>query len=378
MSDKEKTKKKKFRWWKIPLWIILIVILVAGGYVAYVFLSYSRIEDNLALQPEGNSTEKAKVGEEYTIVSYNLGFGAYTDDFTFFMDEGKESRARSKDSVINCINNTTDTALSYNPDFVLFQEVDIGSTRSHQVEERNIINEKFAAAGTYDNVFAQNYNSAYLMYPITEPHGASKSGLLTQSRFDITSSLRRSLPIATGFKKVLDLDRCYSISRIPVEDGKELILIDQHLSAYGTDAAQGNAQLEMLFADMKAEYDKGNYVICGGDFNHDFTVGSKEYFNPGTDKTYTWCEPFPDDIIPDGFTKCTDYAEGMIPTTRYTNEPYVPGKSFTVILDGFIVSDNVTCKYVQNIDKAFKYTDHNPVVMKFELGKAETTETTEE
>ena len=60
-------------------------------------------------------------------------------------------------------------------------------------------------------------------------------------------------------------------SRIPVEDGKELILIDQHLSAYGTDAAQGNAQLEMLFADMKAEYDKGNYVICGGDFNHDFT-----------------------------------------------------------------------------------------------------------
>ena len=76
MSDKEKTKKKKFRWWKIPLWIILIVILVAGGYVAYVFLSYSRIEDNLALQPEGNSTEKAKVGEEYTIVSYNLGFGA--------------------------------------------------------------------------------------------------------------------------------------------------------------------------------------------------------------------------------------------------------------------------------------------------------------
>lgn len=373
MADTEK-EKKKFKWWKIPLWIILIVILVAGGYVAYVFLSYSRIEDNLALQPEGSSGEVAKVGEEYTIVSYNLGFGAYTDDFTFFMDEGKESRARSKDSVINCINNTTDTALSFNPDIVLFQEVDIGSTRSFQVEQRNIINDKFAAAGTYDNVFAQNYNSAYLMYPITKPHGASKSGILTESRFDITSALRRSLPIATGFKKVLDLDRCYSISRIPVEDGKELVLINQHLSAYGTDAAQGNAQLEMLFEDMKAEYDKGNYVICGGDFNHDFTVGSKEYFNPGTDKTYTWCEPFPDDIIPDGFTKCTNYAEGMIPSTRYTNEPYVPGKSFTVILDGFIVSDNITCKYVQNIDEAFKYTDHNPVVMKFELGKTETIE----
>ncbi len=361
---------KKLKWWKVLLLIILLAILVAGGYVAYVFLTYSRIEDNLVLQPEGSVTEKAKAGEEYTILTYNVGFGAYTPDFTFFMDEGTESRAASKESVENCINGCADITLSYDPDFVIFQEVDIGSTRSYQVEQRNLINQKFAAAGDYDNVFAQNYHSAYLMYPITEPHGASNSGILTESKFDITSSLRRSLPIATGVKKILDLDRCYSVSRIPVEDGKELVLINTHLSAYGTDAAQGNAQLEMLFTDMKAEYDKGNYVICGGDFNHDFTTDSKEYFNPGTDKSYTWCEPFPDDIIPQGFKKCTDYADGMISTTRYTDIPY-SADSFTVILDGFIISDNVKCTYVQNIDKQYQYTDHNPVVMKFILGGAE-------
>ncbi len=362
---KEAGEKKKFKWWKIPLLIILAVVLAAGGYVAYVFLSYSRIEDNLAISPEGNATEKAKVGEEYTIVTFNVGFGAYTPDFTFFMDEGTESRAESKESVERCINGSADIALSYDPDIVLFQEVDIGSTRSHQVEERNMINAKF---GDYDNLFAQNYNSAYLMYPITEPHGASKSGILTESRFDITSGLRRSLPIAEGFKKILDLDRCYSIARIPVEDGKELVLINTHLSAYGTDASQGNAQLEMLFADMKAEYDKGNYVICGGDFNHDFTTDSREHFNPGTDKIYSWCQPFPDNIIPAGFKKCTNYADGMVSTTRYTNIPYSP-ESFTVILDGFIISDNVTCEYVQNMDKAYEFTDHNPVVMKFVLGE---------
>ncbi len=364
---------KKLKWWKVLLLIILLAILVAGGYVAYVFLTYSRIEDNLALQPEGSVTEKAKTGEEYTIVTYNVGFGAYTPDFTFFMDEGTQSRAASKESVENCINGCADITLSYDPDFVLFQEVDIGSTRSYQVEQRNLINQKFAAAGNYDNVFAQNYHSAYLMYPITEPHGASNSGILTESRFDITSALRRSLPIATGVKKILDLDRCYSISRIPVEDGKELVLINQHLSAYGTDAAQGNAQLEMLFADMKAEYEKGNYVVCGGDFNHDFTTDSKEYFNPGTDRSYSWCEPFPDDIIPQGFSKCTAYADGMISTTRYTDIPY-SADSFTVILDGFIVSDNVKCTYVQNMDKQYQYTDHNPVVMKFILGGAEDAE----
>ena len=360
------SEKKRFRLWKIPLYLILAAVLIAAAYVAFVFLTYSRIEDNLALEPEGDSGIIPSAGEKYTIVSYNIGFGAYTADYTFFMDEGKESRARSKDSVINCVTNTAQTALSFDPDIVLFQEVDTDSTRSHHVDQLELIRGIFADNGSFDSVFANNYHSAYLMYPIKEPIGASNSGILTESRFGITSSLRRSLPIATGFKKMLDLDRCYSISRIPADNGKELIIINVHLSAYGTDAAQGNAQLEKLLGDMEKEYENGNYVICGGDFNHDFTTTSKEYFNPGTDKTYTWCEPFPDNLMPAGFSKCTQYTGDIVPSTRYTNEPYNEN-SFTVILDGFIVSDNVSVLSVKNIDEAFKYTDHNPVVMEFEL-----------
>jgi len=143
-------------------------------------------------------------------------------------------------------------------------------------------------------------------------------------------------------------------------------VINTHLSAYGTDAEQGNQQLEMLLADMKAEYDKGNYVICGGDFNHDFTGSSKEYFNPGTDKTYSWCYPFPAEVIPEGFSRCIDYTESMTATSRYTNEPYNEN-SFVVILDGFLISDNIDCTYVQNIDTKYQCTDHNPVLMKFML-----------
>ena len=350
----------------IPIIAVAVLLVAVLCYVAYVFLSYSRIEDNQTITTLGNATDSASVDEEYTIVSYNVGFGAYTPDFTFFMDEGTESRAASADSVRECINGVCETALSFDPDIALFQEVDTDSTRSWHIDQAVMINDAFSAKNSYDNVFAQNYHSAYLMYPLTKPHGASNSGLLTESRFDVTTTLRRQLPIADGFKKILDLDRCYSISHIPVDNGKELIVINVHLSAYGTDAAQGNAQLEMLFADMKAAYDSGNYVICGGDFNHDFTTTSKEYYNPGTDKTYSWCNPFPDSIIPEGFSKCTDYADGMMHTTRYTNIPYGED-SFVVILDGFIISDNVECTYVQNIDTGYKYTDHNPVVMKFRL-----------
>ena len=363
---KTSKEKKRFRLWKIPVYLILAALLTAAVYVAYVFLTFSRIEDNLVLEPEGNADAVASAGEEYTIVTYNIGYGANMADYSFFMDGGKESRARSKESVIDCITGTAETALSFDPDIVLFQEADTGSTRSYQVEQTELINGLFSQNGKFDSVYAENYHSAYLMYPPTDPIGASNSGILTESRFKISSAIRRSLPIATDAKKILDLDRCYSIARIPVDNGKELVVINQHMSAYGTDAAQGSAQLEKMLADMKTEYDRGNYVICGGDFNHDFTGTSKEYFNPGIDESFSWTEPFPDDILPEGFTKCTQYAGEMVPTARHTNEPYNEN-SLTVILDGFIVSDNISVISVQNADTAFEYTDHNPVVMTFEL-----------
>ena len=353
-------------WWILPAGLAAVVLLAAAAYAAYVFLSYSRIEDNVELEVTGDARSPVQTGREYTAVSYNIGFGAYTADFTFFMDGGKESRAHSKESVLDCVNGTSGTARSFGPDIALFQEVDTDSTRSHHVNECQLIVDNFSEEGAWDSVFAQNYHSAYLMYPLSKPHGKSNSGILTLSRMDITSSLRRSLPIASGFKKIIDLDRCYSICRLPVENGKELVVFNAHLSAYGTDASQGSAQLQMLFGDMKKEYDKGNYVLCGGDFNHDFTGTSGEYFNPQSTESFSWCAPFPDDMIPDGFTKCTGYAEEFMHTSRYTDKPY-SGDSLVFILDGFILSDNIDCTYVQNIDTGYQYTDHNPVVLKFIL-----------
>ena len=46
-------KKKKFRWWKIPLILIAVILAVAIIYVAYVMISYNRIDDNTELSPLG-------------------------------------------------------------------------------------------------------------------------------------------------------------------------------------------------------------------------------------------------------------------------------------------------------------------------------------
>ena len=340
------------------------LVLVVLGYLAYVILDYSRIPDMQELPIDHISTQaEVQTETEYVIITQNLGFGAYTQDFTFFMDGGTQSRAKSRDSVIACITEGAQTVAALDPDFILFQEVDLDSTRSHHTNQYDLLREQF---GAYASCYAVNYDSAYLMYPFHSPHGASYSSLATFSTFDITSSMRRSFPISTSLSKFLDLDRCYSVSRIPVENGKELVLYNVHASAYGSDDSIRHAQMSMLFADMEAEYQKGNYVICGGDFNHDFTGDSSQKLN-GADADFGWAQPFPADMLPEGFSRCTDYSgEVLYPTCRNCDIPYEPG-NFTIIVDGFIVSDNVNCITVQNVNTAFTYSDHAPVCMTFQL-----------
>ena len=73
----------------VLLTIILLVVVVVGCYIAYLMITYNRIADKQPIDIENNVAEVAlQVDQEYTATTYNIGFGAYTPDYTFFMDEG--------------------------------------------------------------------------------------------------------------------------------------------------------------------------------------------------------------------------------------------------------------------------------------------------
>ena len=354
--------------WKIVLRVFLgllcALVLTVGGYVAYVLIHYDRIPDQLPLTPEGKAvTENVEAGGSYTVVTQNLGFGAYTADYTFFMDGGTESRARSRESVENCIRAGADEVRSLSPDFILFQEVDLDSTRSFHTDQKAWLLEEFPDMAA---VSAVNYHSAYLMYPLHQPHGASNSSLLTLSRYGVASAVRRSLPISTDLSKLLDLDRCYSVQRIPAKDGKELILYNVHASAYGGSDEIRTAQMSMLLRDMQSEYEQGNWCVCGGDFNNDFTGSSVPDLNNGKEPDLGWTQPFPKELLPACIRRAVDYDDGVKPTCRNNDVPYVEG-NFVIIVDGFLVSENVEVTSVRNVQTGFVYSDHNPVVMTFTL-----------
>lgn len=350
-----------------PIFIVLaIFLLIIAAYVSYVFLSYYRLDDRLELPVEGIPETQAEFGTPYRIASYNVGFGAYSADYTFFMDGGKESRARSAQAVLDNTEGALGALETVAPDLVLFQEVDVDSTRSYHIDQAALISEQMDG---FAHVFAQNYDSPYLFYPILEPHGASLAGQVTYSKFSITSALRRSVPIEEGVMKLLDLDRCYSVSRIPLSDGKELLIYNLHLSAYTSDGTISTQQLECLFADMLEEYKAGNYIIGGGDFNKDLLGNSAEVFSAPNAEAYTWAQPIPEGLCPDGLQIVAPYEEeNPVPSCRNPDIPYGED-SFVVTVDGFILSDNVKLLDAKVIDTGFSWSDHNPVYLDFELIK---------
>ena len=358
---------------KIIAAIIAALILIAGCYVAYVFIDYDRIEDNLPLDvaagPQAEAGDEAvPLGEPLKLLSWNIGFGAYLQDYSFFMDGGEYSRAYSRESVEQNMKDINETLAKEDADFYFIQEVDQDSTRAHHVDEQKAILEEPAFASQW-STFAVNYDSAYLFYPITRPHGKSKAGILTTSDYEITDAVRRSLPIQTDFAKVLDLDRCYSVSRVPVRNGKELCLYNFHLSAYTTDKTIVTRQLQMLTEDMSADLQKGNYVIAGGDSNMDLLGDSGSIFGVAGED-YSWAHPFPKDQLPEGFSLVAPFDEKKpVPTCRNCDIGYIPGKTFVITVDGFIVSDNVKVKKAVTRDMEFLYSDHNPVALEFELAQ---------
>ena len=190
------------------------------------------------------------------------------------------------------------------------------------------------------------------------------------SKYQISESVRRSFPIDESFiQKFFDLDRCFEVNYLPIQNSdKQLVLINLHMSAYDEGGRIRAQQLEMLLTFMQGEYNKGNYVIAGGDWNHDIANSFNSFETQ--QKVPEWVKAISEEEIPEHFSFAQDTS---VATCRSTDMPYEKGVNYTVVLDGFLVSDNIQINSIENIDTDFEYSDHNPAYMTFTLLQEEET-----
>lgn len=364
-------------WRRIGLVLALLLglaLLVVATYVAYIVLEYRRIPDGEALEIQGQGGGALAPGGSYTALSYNIGFGAYNHAFSFFMDsgtmkdgtavQGQHARAQSREIVLANTEGALAVAGAEAPDFLLLQEVDTKADRSFHVNQAEAFTAAFPG---YASAYASNFHTPFLAYPFHEPIGATEAGLLTLSRFPVAAAQRRSYPVDESFPtKFFDLDRCFSLLRLPVEGGGELVLINSHMSAYDEGGRVREAQMEMLCRVLEEERAKGHWVLVGGDFNHAFAE-SISAFQSGQQQP-DWVYPFPEEALPAGFSLVKAQNLTGVATCRSTDIPYAEGVNYQAVLDGFIASENLLVE-AENLDTGYRYSDHNPVRLRFTLAE---------
>ncbi len=348
------------------------LVVVALVYAAYVLLTYSRIDGVTELEIGNNTTLVLRDNKEYSIVTYNVGFGSYSPSYSFFMDTstwkngtvttGIYGKGLSRSDVEKNTSGSADVLKSLDADFVLLQEVDTPSTRSYGVDMKSYYE------GTFPQMcstFAVNFHSSWLNLPLMDPHGIANAGLLTLSYYKCTEAERISYPVSDSVTKVADLDRCFSLQRYPVKNGKELVVINSHMSAYDEGGVIRTQQLEMLISYMEDEYAKGNYIIVGGDFNH--ALG-EEYVSafPNEMAKPDWVNILRDEDLPSSFRIVKPSTGFEYATCRSADIPYTKGVNYETIVDGFLVSDNIEA-VSEVINTDYAYSDHQPVLMTFKL-----------
>ena len=313
-------------------------------------------EETLAV-PSGSETPAP--GSSLEILTFNTGYAGLDKTQDFFMDGGSQVQPDSRQEVEENLQGIAGILKEHPADVYFLQEVDLDSKRSYRIDQQAYYQENLDLPG----VFACNFKCDFIPYPLP-PIGKVESGILTMTDLAVSSASRISLPESFSWPvKTCNLKRCMLETRIPLTGtDRELVLINFHLEAY--DSGEGKIrQSQMLAEKLQKEYEAGNYVIAGGDFNQTFE-GIDKYPLKDTDN---WAPGvIGEDSLPEHFSFAVD---DSYPTCRLLNEPY-SGSFDTAqvyVLDGFLVSDNIKVNQVSVINTDFAYTDHQPVRLEVRL-----------
>ncbi|MBO4365687.1 MAG: endonuclease/exonuclease/phosphatase family protein [Eggerthellaceae bacterium] len=365
-------KRKMSMWNKIARVIgVLFIMALLAVVVLLGMLSVTeyRPAENEEVPISYQAAGVVEEGQQISALTWNIGYCGLSDEADFFMDGGNSVRSVSEEGVNSNLTDIQTVIAEQDADIMFLQEVDVDSARSYHVDESRIISSTLAEAG-YCSSFGTNYLVAFVPYPIP-PIGQVYAGIQTESRFAVDTAQRIQLPCPFDWPVRLgNLKRCLLVNRVPIANtNKQLVLVNVHLEAYddGDGKAAQTAQLVRL---IQREYEKGNYVIVGGDFNQVFSnVDTSAY--PLQSDNYWQCGLIDASSFPEGWQLVMD---SSVPTCRSLDRAYSASDATFqyYMIDGFICSPNVLVDELTTIDTGFDFSDHNPVRLVFTLSDEET------
>lgn len=328
------------------------IVLILAGLILFLTVTeykpaYSQPADELVINEDGRAA-----GQSLTVCSWNIGYAGLGCESDFFMDGGKMVNPPDRETVEKNLQGIQSYMLEHRADVWLMQEVDIDSARTGGMNQFEAIGSSLQSS----SAFAYNYKCPFVPIPLP-PMGRIESGIATFTGLQIKEDAERiSLPCPYKWPtRAANIKRCLLVTRTEIEGtDRELVLINLHLEAYESGAGR-IAQTKQLLELMQAEYEAGNYVIAGGDFNQTFPdtrdiypIRDPEQWTPGA---------LEESVLQEGWQLAYDASSA---TCRLLDQPYCEDCQLYVI-DGFILSPNVQLNSVRTDGLNFEFSDHNPV-----------------
>lgn len=341
--------------------LIALVALLLIGLIIHGTLTVYKPQATENLNTTSNTNQKViAVPNQLSFMIWNVGYCGLGKQMDFFYDGGKTVFGLKDWAETNLEQNAAFIAKKQHVDFILLQEVDQNSKRSYKINQYQKFSEVLP---NHNATFATNYKVQFLPFPFNKPIGKILSGLASFSLYKPLKSTRYQFPGSYAFPKSnYLLKRCFLMQRFVTPNNKQLLVINTHNSAYDSGGTLKKQEMEHLQNILLEEYNKGNYLVVGGDWNQIPGNFNNDTFKK-TEDIYEQI-PIPADYLPNNWQWVFD---PNVATNRKLEKPYQPNYTFTTIIDFYLISPNIELINIQTENLNFENSDHQPVLMQVRL-----------
>ncbi len=281
--------------------------------------------------------------DTFSIMTFNIG---YLSGMTNNMPVKPE-----KSLFDNNLSKARELIKKWQPDIIGFQEIDIASRRSYNVNQVTGLSQ-----GYFHAITSINWDKKYVPFPYWPPtihFGEMRSAQALLSKFQVRRSERIVLTgpkSAPFYYRAFYLDRLLQVLETSV-DGRSLIVLNVHLEAFDQETRELQAR-EVL--EVVEQYIETTPLILIGDFNARPPYASETVTNEETIKMFLEHPLL--DVAVDIETYLARESEHF---TFDTSEPY---EKLDYI---FYSNQSIQPVEVHTLSEAGQISDHYPVFMKF-------------
>lgn len=259
----EPPKRRRSALVRILRWLALTVLLLVVAFAIFFFWASSGDSDDRPIAPGVITENKAAPPAppqvpELRVMTFNIGYGRGP--------AGDASGPWTEEQIRAGLRGIGEQIVANGADLVFLQEVDLDASRSHHIDEGQVL---LDASGLRFKSCVVTWEKNYVPFPYWPPskhYGAMKSGQCVLSRFPITASTRHRLPKPESnpwWRNAFYLDRAFDQVKVMIA-GTEWEVINVHTEAFDVPNRVDHAKrLVALVGEAK---DKARLIVAG-DFN---------------------------------------------------------------------------------------------------------------